>query len=506
MAETLPRKKPSELGISPAAILRLLQALNSDNAGLHSFMLLRHGAVAAEGWWRPYRPESTHMLNSLSKSFTSTAIGFAVQEGLLSVEDTVLSFFPEKAKNPCKNMKKMKIKHLLTMSTGHRPNADSIFQFDDPVSAFLASDVAGEPGSFFSYNTAATYMLSAIITKVSGQTAFDYLTPRLFEPLGIHDIWWETCPLGNSMGGFGLHLKTEDIARFGQFLLERGCYQGKHLLDAVWIDTATTRHIRNDGSTQTPWLDAPEDQASALSNPDGDWSAGYGYQFWRCAPQGIYRGDGAFGQYCVVLPEQDAVIAITAGASDMQHILNQVWRILLPSFHSTPLSPEPVTQQRLESYLAALSVPMCENTTYENNGAGTVCFAGTYQIGNNPYGIRNVNFSFSSPHLSKEHDVITFLAGRRRYTITVGHETWSDSHLAFQPASSFPFRWMAFPDLSCRGAWLSPSHYALKVCFTGYVYVITIHFAFSDGRFTAELSQNVGTDGTSVIVQGFLIS
>ena len=266
---------------------------------MHSFMLLRHGHVVAEGWWSPYDAEAPHSLYSLSKSFTSTAVGLAIAEGKLSLDDEVLKFFPEDAPaEPSNNLKAMRVSDLLRMSTGQQTEPPRTP--DQPwTKTFLAHPVPFKPGTHFLYNTSATYMLSAIVQKATGQTVLDYLRPRLFEPLGIEHPTWETSPQGISAGGYGLSIRTEDIARFGQLYLQKGKWQGKQLVPEAWVEAATSR------------------QTSNGSNPNSDWDQGYGYQFWRCR-HGAYRGDGAFGQYCIVLPEQDAVIAITSGVKDMQ--------------------------------------------------------------------------------------------------------------------------------------------------------------------------------------------
>ncbi|MCC6235741.1 MAG: serine hydrolase, partial [Verrucomicrobiales bacterium] len=290
--ESLPRATPESQGVSSAALLRFLDTVDHGVEGMHSFMLLRHGKVIAESWWAPYDAASRHELYSLSKSFTSAAVGFAVAEGRVSVDDEVLKIFPEDVPaEPSANLKAMRVRDLLTMSTGHQDETSSA---PGAVSAksFLAHPVPHKPGSHFRYNTPATFMLSAIVQKQAGQTVFDYLGPRLFEPLGIEGARWDTNFQGISLGGYGLRVRTEDIAKFGLLHLQKGRWHGKQLLPESWVEAATGRQMSNG------------------SNPASDWDQGYGYQFWRCR-KGAYRGDGAFGQYCIVLPAQDAVVAIT---------------------------------------------------------------------------------------------------------------------------------------------------------------------------------------------------
>ncbi len=336
-AQPLPRSTPEAQGVSSAGIRAFVEAADKQVDTMHSFMLVRHGQVVAEGWWKPETAEKPHVLYSLSKSFTSTAVGFAVAEGKLSVDDPVLKFFPEDAPaSPSGNLKAMRVRDLLSMSTGHQ--TEPKLTSDVPwVKSFLTQPVEHKPGAHFLYNSAGTYMCSAIVQKLTGQTVLDYLRPRLFEPLGIVGAEWSTSPQGISAGGWGLFLKTEDIAKFGQLYLQKGKWNGKQLVPESWVAQATSKQVSNG------------------SDPMKDWDQGYGFQFWRCR-HGAYRGDGAFGQFCLVLPEQDAVIAITADTKDMQAQLNVAWEKLLPAFQSTPLPDNSDEQAKLKQTLAGLAV------------------------------------------------------------------------------------------------------------------------------------------------------
>lgn len=493
MQQPLQRGLPAEAGIAPEAILNLISAWKSKNLQLHSMMLLRHGKVVAEGWWNPYRPEYTHMLNSLSKSFTSLAVGFAVQEGLLTTEDSVLSFFPDFSVLPDPKAEGMKVKHLLTMSTGHVPNADFAFMYRDPVRAFLNSELQVPPGSRFAYNTAATYMLSAIITRKTGRTVFDYLTPRLFEPLGMtENIWWETCPQGNSMGGFGLNLKTEDLCKTGLFLLNGGVWNGRRLLNEAWIRESTAKHISNNTATQTPWLDTPGVAEEPDTAEPTDWNRGYCYQFWRCNAKNVFRGDGAFGQYIVVMPDQDAVLAITAGENDMQAILTEVWGILLPAMKDAPVPFIAQSQERLAETLGGLSLPVADGTSsaqlpeIPQNGR-------VYQLAYNEFGIEQIRAEFGCV------DRFAVTAHGREYVLTSKSGEWTENHLGFEAACTAPFRLQFFPDTDCCGAWQGPGEYRLKLAATRMAYVVSAALRFDRGRLEITLTQNVGDDRTVVL-------
>ncbi len=339
----LPRVTPESQGIASPAVLQFIEALASQIREIHSFMLLRHGKVVAEGWWSPYGHEHPHMLFSLSKSFTSTAVGFAAAEGRFSIDDPVTSFFPEEIPVDRSDLlATMRVRHLLSMSTGQAVDTWS-FMVDRPdgnwIKGFLEVPVVHTPGTHFVYNTGATYMLSAIVQKTTGMKLVDYLQPRLFAPLGIESASWKESPQGITAGGIGLSLKTEDIAKFGQLYLQKGMWQGEQLLPEAWVEAATSSQISNSDGAQI------------------DWTQGYGYQFWRCRHK-AYRGDGVFGQYCIVMPEQDAVLAITSGIDvfDMQQPLNLVWEILLPAMRPDPLPEDAVAQEALSQKQSSLSL------------------------------------------------------------------------------------------------------------------------------------------------------
>ncbi len=305
-APPLPRSTPEEQGVSSAGILGFVEAAEQKGDALHSFMLLRHGQVVAEGWWTPYAAGEQHHVFSLSKSFTSTAVGLAIADGKLRLDDPIVGFFPGSA--PAfltQNLLQMRVRDLLRMSSGQRADDLKDFPYEekgDLVRNFLELPVPDVPGTHFVYNTPASLILSAIVQKVTGKTVLDYLGPRLFEPLGIEHPVWQATAEGISEGGYGLSIRTEDIARFGQLYLQRGRWEGRQLVPSAWVDEATSLQTANG------------------SDPASDWNQGYGYQFWRCR-HGFYRGDGAYGQFCIVMPQYDAVVAITSGTGDMPEVL-----------------------------------------------------------------------------------------------------------------------------------------------------------------------------------------
>ena len=344
---SLQRSTPEAEGISSEGINNFIDAVSKSKHELHSFMILRHGKVVSEGWWNPYRNDLKHTLYSTSKSFTASAIGFAISEGKLTVNDKVTSFFPEDLPAVISpNLAELKVKDLLSMSVGHEKEASNIIATSNNwVKDFLNTPIKYQPGTKFLYNSPATYMLSAIVQKVTGQKVIDYLKPRLFDPLGINGMDWEIDPKGINTGGWGLRLKTEDMAKFGQLFLQKGKWNGKQILPASWVEEASTMKIMQDPN------------ATQARKDSSDWLQGYCYQMWRCRNNG-FRADGANGQFIIVLPEKDAVIAITAEAPDMQGEINLIWKYLLPAFQDKKLPANPKLLVSLKEKTASLALPI----------------------------------------------------------------------------------------------------------------------------------------------------
>jgi CubicO group peptidase (beta-lactamase class C family) len=288
-------------------------------------MILKNGSVIFERWWEPYAPNLRHKLYSLSKSFTSVGVGIAIDEGLLTVDTLLSDIFKDEfdrlgSKIP-ERTRRMTIRHLLTMNTGQ----SSENWADNNIEGFLTAEVEFEPGTQFNYNTLATYMLSAAITRLTGMPLAEWLKPRLFEPLGIDAYWEDDERTGVNLGGVGLNVRTEDLAALGQLLLNKGVWNGKRVVSEDYVITASSNLVPS-------------------SHGDGsvDWTLGYGYQFWQCQPKGVFRGDGMFGQFIVVEPETQTVIAVTSNV-DMGRFMELMWQLLADmktSVTDTEIPPE----------------------------------------------------------------------------------------------------------------------------------------------------------------------
>jgi len=496
----LKRTNPEAEGIPSPAILAFIRAIEQHlhpMDAMQGFMLLRHGNVAAEGWWAPYGPESPHSLYSLSKSFTSSAIGLAVQEGLLTVDDPVLKFFPEDAPaSPSENLKAMRVRHLLSMNTGHQEDTtERVFQHlhqtnqfgpwlhqqdyrtkpglaasdDNWARVFLSLPVENQPGTWFVYNTGATYLLSAIITKLTGMPLLNYLRPRLLDPLGIEDPTWETDPRGINIGGSGLHAKTEDIARFGQMYLQKGGWDGKPILPPEWIAEATSAHSDN-SNTQT--------------NPD--WTAGYGYQFWRCRP-GCYRGDGAFGQFCVIMPEQDAVLAMIGGVRDMQPVLDKVWEHLLPAMQSGTLPANSKASGELSEKLAVFSLPLPKGQPASSRM--DQWSEKTYTLESNSLRLESVAIKFS-----QASSTLSLGDERGQHSIQVGYNTWLKGTTDLRGYDDEP--------VAASAAWTTDDTYEVRVCYYQSPFCPVFRFRYLSGELRLEVEPNIvwGVPATTTLI------
>jgi len=381
-SNVLPRSIPEAEGVSSEGILKFLEAVENSSHEFHSFMFLRHGKVIAEGWWDPYRPDLKHTLYSTSKSFTSTAVGFAVGDNLVSVDDKVISFFSEDLPDTISLfLSEMTVRDLLSMSAGQDPDPTSTVVSRDSnwIRGFLAMPIVNEPGTKFLYNSLATYMLSAIVQKVTGERIVSYLTPRLFEPLGIGGMDWETDPLGINTGGWGLRVKTEDMAKFGQLYLQKGKWDGEQILPEEWLQ-------------------------------------GYCYQFWRCRHH-AFRADGAYGQFIIVMPDLDAVIAITAETPDMQGEINLVWEYLLPAMHEGELPANDSITTELKQGLTTLALPLPVKS--DNPAIVSEISGKTYTLEPNEQQVGTISLHFADNECH-----VTLGTDTAVYEITFGSGEW----------------------------------------------------------------------------------
>ncbi|WP_307865175.1 serine hydrolase domain-containing protein [Myceligenerans salitolerans] len=511
----LPRSTPEAEGLDAAAVRRLVQNLDDLDA-VHSFMLLRHGKVVAEGWWSPYDPETPQLMFSVSKSFTSIAAGLGFVDGLFDLDDKVLDHFPAEAPDaPSDNLRAMTIRHLLTMSTGHAASTmEAIVPTNlgmrggDWVRQILALPVPEMPGSKFVYNTGATYLAGVLVQRLTGRRLLDYLGERVLEPLGFRGATWEQDPDGLDVGGYGMRVRTEDLAKLGQFCLQRGNWKGAQLVPGEWIEAATSRQIH---STHDDW---PE------------WRQGYGFQFWR-SRFGAYRADGAFGQYAIVWPEHDVVLAITSGVQNLQSVQDAVWGALLPTLDPAAAGKAgrpPVTRDTAPPDASGLSdvagntgppaggaratgvpdgsrrpssrvLPPDDGVTWDlhlplpagdHTGPTTPVTGRTYRMSPNSGGLEALE-------LTRDDDgrlVLWEEIGGTERTLTLGDGEWVRQRADLADGSE---------ELACAAAWTATDTLVVRMIAVGTPFAWTLTLRYDGDGVAASLDQNVSFGETRLL-------
>ena len=378
----LPYSTPESLGVPSGALATFLRTLNARVLYPQGLVFVRHGHVVCEAYWSPAAPDIPHQLFSLSKSFTSSAIGIAIGEGRLSLDDTALSFFPEydtAAVSPL--MRRVTVRHLLTMSCGHAECPSHMLLEADPacdlVKGFLETPPVYEPGTHFAYNSVGTYMLSSILRRVTGENLTDYLLPRMFEPLGIGPVYSETCLChGTDMGGWGLWASTRQLALAGQLWLRRGNWNGRQIIPEDYMREATSWQIQNGPGPI-------------------DWVQGYGFQFWQCQHR-CFRGDGAYGQYVVMDPRHDSVLVINSAIRDMQKPLDIFWETMVNAQADKPLPENPAALDELRSLERSFQSPMATRVAAQAAAKAPepVPAPRTFSADSNPWGLATMSLSF----------------------------------------------------------------------------------------------------------------
>jgi CubicO group peptidase (beta-lactamase class C family) len=450
----LPRSTPEAQGIASQVLERFVSDADQQVQDIHSLMVLRHGHVLCEGYWEPYDRERLHAAYSLTKSVVSTAIGMAISEGLLKLDDPVISFFgaDELPSEISENLAAMTIHDLLSMNTGHEHE-----RFEDPLGeqnwarAFLHGEVKYKPGSHFLYNSGASYMLGVILQQLTGQSLREYLQPRFFGPLGIDNFTWVRCPRGFDIGGYGLELTTDSIARLGQLYLQRGQWQGQQLVPAEWVDLASSYHSDNS------------------VNGDNDWGKGYGYQFWL-SRHNSYRGDGAFGQCCLIVPDYDLVVAATSGTSQTHILIDLVWQYILPACSDTALPEDAAAVAALEQVLAAPRIAPVQGQASSARAAE----------------VSGKTFVFEPDNTAKTIDLrlefgdqlttLVWTDKRGTHTVELGFEQWHYSKTTLNPPLG------SSGEIAAVGAWTDEDTFVADICFLDgpFRYRCTAHFIDAD--------------------------
>lgn len=464
------RSTPEAQGISSRAIERMLLDIRETGADIHSMLIMRRGHLVFEQYFAPYTAETKHSMFSCSKTFTSMLIGIAQDKGLISVHDHVLDFFPD-VEIACvnDNLRAMTIENLLEMGSGHAQDTfGAMLQTEndknaDWVKIFLNRPVDEEPGTRFVYNTGATYMLSAILTRVTGKSALELANAWIFDTIGIKDAEWAACPRGINQGGTGLRITPRDMLRMGTLLLGRGRWGNRQLISNAYICAAQQKHIDNAN---------PDDP-----NQDPNWAAGYGYQVWRNAFGG-FRADGMGGQFIVVLPEREMVVVFTSalgGDLSIGYPLNLIEKYLLPATFDLPQLYGEEAAQSLKKTSEALSHPAFLPIADEAQGF--------------PFGVK-----FALPENPLRLEKISVY--ERYLTLTVAGESgfvpyaWGEPALSPDPQLA-PAGWTRYARTAATAQWRDDA-LEIRVNYIGEPLTVYIRFERQGGEMTVSVKGTLG--------------
>lgn len=381
----------AEAGIPAQRVQRLLDRLEERRVCMHSLLLVRHGKLAAEGYWKPFDQQRKHRMYSTTKSFVSVAIGLLIGEGKLTLEDRLVDYFPEKLppEGPHPYIAAMTVRDLLRMASAHAKTTYRCMQDDDWVRTFFVYPPSHQPGTIFSYDTSATTVLTALVEKLSGQRFLEYLRPRLLEPIGFSaDAYCTETPLGLSWGGSGLVCTPRDLAKFALCCMNGGRYDGRQLIPADFIKMATSRQIDN-----------------TLTGGHVESQQGYGFQFWRTRHDGFAcRGMGS--QLAICQPKRDFILVTTAD-TQMQpngefEIFDALWEELYPYLSDSPLPPQEEEEAALQARLDSLEVQKALGA-YDSPTAAAVN-GHTFVMDENPMQLRRMTFTFAGEEGALEYE------------------------------------------------------------------------------------------------------
>lgn len=476
----LERSAPEAQGIPSGKVIDFFDSImNLKTTEIHSALLMRHGKVIGEIYPRPFAAEYGHALFSCSKTFTAAAVGMAVAENRLSTGDRLAVFFPGLLPDSIPGeLAAVTVRHLLTMTSGFHPT-DRIRNTErEWVKHCLANGIVSAPGTRFAYDSMNTYLLSAIIQRVTGQTLLDYLKPRLFEPLCITEAKWEYSPEGITCGGWGLHLQTESLAKFGQLLLNKGAWHGRQLIPETWVEEMMRPQVyREDG-------------------------AGYGYQMWTCSHPDAARADGAYSQYIIVMPGEDMVAVITqcaqgdAGSKEQQLLYGR----LLPCAVGHPL-PASSDYGRLQRKARAYSLPFAEGS--RRNAGTNAAYGREYALEGNVFGWRAISVAQGKDGLS-----VRLKTGESgSVSVVCGYKEWLSSpvecrfvpHPRGATLGTFNGFDRPFTVSSCY-AWKGKDELEARMHFVDWMSSLKINIRFSQGQ--ARLTVLTNYDSKPVTVCG----
>lgn len=473
----LPRSTPEEQGVPSKALVELFDSLHCmPQTDIHSMIVMRHGKVVGEFYPAPFAPEYQHTQYSSSKTLVSMAVGIAIDENRLRLTDRVATFFPEYLPDSISpRLAAMTVRDLLTMTSGIKPDWAMRSKGREWIRTFLSKEVVNKPGEFFAYDSMVTYMLSAIVQKVTGMKTLDYLKERLFNKMNISVVNWEESPEGVNTGGWGLHIQSESLAKIGQMWLDGGVWNGEQLISRKWITQMSTKQANG-----------------------GDF--GYGFQTWMCAWPGTVRADGALGQYVIVVPDKDVVIVLTeASFTNGKPQRGLIWNRFLPELSDKPLPPSKdydLLQEKQRTY----QLPVAEGKW---NGSSVMkrLSGRKIEVPKNRYGFKEIAFEMApqapanSDKVSGKQLLMTVVKeDGSSYVQPLGNGFWATDTIAgFPPYSINPIDWHK----GLEGPFYAAGSYGWKknilnvtLHYVNWVTSLNLQWIFDGDKITLKISNN----------------
>lgn len=464
----LPRSTPEEQGIPSKALVALFDSLHAlPLTDIHAVVVMRHGKVIGEMYPKPYAPEYRHTMYSCSKTFVGIAVGLAIEDNRLRLDDRVAAIFPELLPDSVsKDLADMTVRHLLTMASGVKPDWNMRSRGKEWIRTFLSKPVEA-PGTKYAYDSMVSYMLAAVVQKVTGKKLTEYLQERVFTPMNVTEWAWEESPEGVNTGGWGVHIQPESLAKFGQLILNEGRWKGKQLVPAEWIREMCKKH-RETGREV------------------------YGYHIWHCGGHdGAVRADGALGQYVISVLDKDMVVVMTeATLGNGRDQRRLIWDVLLPHIQDEPLPANKKDYQKLlkkqEGYKLA-----------EVKGKASSAFASnwenkTIELGKNTFGWKSLKLNFGK----KEVTMTVTETNGKSYELPFGYQEWITTTFdSYPPYSITPvdrFKGLEGPYYASGSyAWISKEELQLKAHYVNWVSALEITFRLKEG---GEVELNVQTN------------
>ena len=454
----LPRSTPEEQGVPSKALVALFDSLHAlPLTDMHAVMVMRHGKVIGEMYPKPYAPEYRHTMYSCSKTFVGIAVGLAIEDNRLRLDDRVAAIFPELLPDSVsKDLADMTVRHLLTMASGVKPDWNMRSRVKEWIRTFLSKPVEA-PGTKYAYDSMVSYMLAAVVQKVTGKKLTEYLQERVFTPMNVTEWAWEESPEGVNTGGWGVHIQPESLAKFGQLILNEGNWEGKQLVPAEWIHEMCKKH-RETGREV------------------------YGYHIWHCGGHdGAVRADGALGQYVISVLDKDMVVVMTeATLGNGRDQRRLIWDVLLPYIQDEPLPTNKKDYQKLlkkqDGYKLA-----------EVKGKASSAFASnwenkTIELGKNTFGWKSLKLNFGKKQVTM---TVTETSGKS-YELPFGFQQWMTTTFdAYPPYSITPidrFKGLEGPYYASGSyAWISKEELQLKAHYVNWVSALEMTFRLKEG-------------------------